>query len=190
MNRDKMKVIGTILGAVLLSLSLVAGFLAVSGAGVAFAADQSSKPSVNTPQLGDRVAGWCNWDGDQDQDDWCWSTTTTTTVPGGNGYAAPGGNGSTVPAGTVVPYGSIVGQTDPAQDAGYMSGYNNNGYNNNRYNNFYIFPRTYRFRRFLNDGDGDADDVLPPTLLPAHRYFLGRNGSFFLFNGRRVFLMP
>ncbi len=186
MYREKMKVIG----AVVLGIALFLGVLTISTTNVAFAADQSSKPASQNPQLDGRVPGWCNWDGDQDKDDWCWTNATiTTTVPSTNTYAAPGANGATLPAGAVFPYGAIIGQADPYQDAGYMSGYNNN-YNNN----FFYSRRVFRInRRFVGDGDGDADDVVQPRVFRGRRIFFGRNGLVIPIipnNGRRVFYMP
>jgi hypothetical protein len=175
MYSQKMKV----LGVAVLSIALYLGVLTVSTTKVVFAADQSSKPASQNPQLDPRVPGWCNWDGDQDKDDWCWSNSTiTTTVP----YTS----GSALPAGTVYPYGAIIGQADPYQDAGYASGYNN------RYNNDYFPPRRlFRLNRnFTGDGDGDADDLPPFRILRGHRILFGRNGYMILNNGKRVFYMP
>ncbi len=185
MYSQKMKVIGI---AVLTTALFMGVLLTLSVTNVVFAADQSSKPASQNPQASGRVAGWCNWDGDQDKDDWCWSTTTTTTtVPGANGYGTPSTNGSTLPAGTIVPYGSIIGQSDPYQDAGYMSGYNN------RYNYGYFLPKRFLLRRnFAGDGDGDADDVItrPFRIIQGRRILFGRNGFIILNNGKRVFYMP
>jgi hypothetical protein len=174
MYSQKMKVIGIAVVATALFLGVLMTF---SVTNVVFAADQSSKPASQNPQLDPRVPGWCNWDGDQDKDDWCWTNTTiSTTVP----YT----NGTALPAGTVYPYGAIIGQADPYQDAGYMPGYNND--------NRYFLPRNlFQFRRNFNDGDNDADDVVRPLrIIRGRRILFGRNGFLILNNGKRVFYMP
>jgi hypothetical protein len=127
MYHNKMKVIG----AIALVLSFATGFLALSATNVVFAADQSSKPSLQTPQIADRAPGYCNWDNDQDKDDWCWATTATTTT-----------------ASITVPYGTIIGQADPYQDAyGYNGGYSNNNMYN--YNGRFYFYRPGRLGRLF-----------------------------------------
>jgi hypothetical protein len=173
MYRNKMNVIGTIA----LALSLTVGFLVLSATNVAFAADKSALPSSLPQLVGDRVPGWCNWDGDQDKDDWCWQTISAKTT--GNGYVAPTGNGyggytaprgnGTIPAGTVVPYGVLIGQSDPTADGYMYGGYNNNymGNYNNMYRYNYLYPRRLYFNR-------DPDDR---SLMPPFRFF--RRNMFF-----------
>ncbi len=99
MFRDKMKVVTT----TMLALALVFGALALSSTSIAFAASTSSRPSLKAPQSSDGIVpGSCNWDNDQDQDDWCWQVSATNTV---------------------VPYGSVTGQTDPGADYSYNGAY-------------------------------------------------------------------
>ncbi len=208
-----------VVGSVTLALAFVAGIFGLSSTSVALAAGLSSRPSLQAPQLSDRVPGWCNWDNDYDKDDWCWSVPASGSsapgayaAPSGNGYAAPSSNGYSAPSGNsysapssngytmpnasgtvtgtaqIVPYGAIIGQTDPQADSygssynsGYSNGYGMNGYGGRSYGmngygrRFYLF-RPFRFFRF----EERREIVQEPTeVFPRNFRLFRRSGVFF-----------
>ncbi len=202
MFHDKLKLIGS----VLLALAFVAGTLALSATNVAFAAGQSSQQALRPSGVADRVPGWCNFDNDQDKDDWCWAVTPGSGASGGYsapsggysapssgyGYSAPSSNGYNMPSagGTVtgttavVPYGTIIGQSDPTADTygysnnmGYGSGYSNmyggGGYGGRYNGRFYLF-NPFRFM-------GREERIERRLGLPPDDLFL---------SGRRFFSFP